>query len=86
MDTHKNARLTSKGREQMIRAVVGGMSKATAARQFNTTPKTFAKWVNPSAKKVCMVARSVIKTSFIGQPNFPGQMRCRRGFAPTATL
>ena len=29
MDTHKNARLTSKGREQMVRAVVeGGMSKA----------------------------------------------------------
>src|SRR4030095_15567964 len=47
MDTHKNARLTSKGREQMVRAVVeGGMSKATAARQFNTTPKTVAKWVN----------------------------------------
>jgi hypothetical protein len=34
-DTHKNARLTSKGREQMVRAVVeGGMSKATAARQL----------------------------------------------------
>src|SRR5262249_20685363 len=41
MDTHKNARLTPKGREEMVRAVVDrGMSNAAAARQFNTTPKT----------------------------------------------
>jgi transposase InsO family protein len=46
MDTHKNARLTPKGREAMVRAVVdGGLSKAAAARQFNTTPKTVANWV-----------------------------------------
>jgi hypothetical protein len=41
MDTHKNARLIPKGREEMVRAVANrGMSKAAAARQFNTTPKT----------------------------------------------
>ena len=46
MDTHKNARLTPKGREAMVRAVVdGGLSKAEAARRYNTTPKTVAKWV-----------------------------------------
>ena len=46
MDTHKNARLTPKGREQMVRAVVDcGLTKAAAARQFNTTPKTVGKWV-----------------------------------------
>src|SRR3954468_7117738 len=46
MDTHKNAPLTPKGREAMVRAVVdGGLSKAAAARQFNTTAKTVAKWV-----------------------------------------
>src|SRR5271163_3612214 len=46
MDTHKNAPLTPKGREMMVRAVVdGGLSKAAAARQFNTTPKTVAKWI-----------------------------------------
>jgi transposase InsO family protein len=45
MDTHKNARLTPKGREEMVRAVVdGGLSQAAAARQFNTTPKTVDKW------------------------------------------
>ena len=46
MDTHKNARLTPKGREEMVRAVVDrGMSKAAAARRFNTTPKIVGKWV-----------------------------------------
>ena len=46
MDTHKNAPLTPKGREMMVRAVVDeGLSKAAAAHQFHTTPKTVAKWV-----------------------------------------
>jgi len=46
MNSHKNARLTPKGREAMVRSVVeGGLSKAEAAYHFNTTPKTVAKWV-----------------------------------------
>src|ERR1700733_6970900 len=46
MDTHKNAPLTPKGREMMVRAVLDcGLRKAVAARQFNTTPKTVGKWV-----------------------------------------
>lgn len=46
MDTHKNAPLTPRGREMMVRAVVDdGLSKAAAARRFNTTPKIVAKWV-----------------------------------------
>jgi transposase/ribosomal protein L30/L7E len=46
MDTHKNAPLTPKGRETMVRAVIErGLSKAEAARRFNATPKTVAKWV-----------------------------------------
>jgi transposase len=46
MDSHMNASLTPKGREAMARSVVeAGLSKAAAARQFNTTPKTVAKWV-----------------------------------------
>jgi ABC-type uncharacterized transport system substrate-binding protein len=47
MDVHKNARLTPKGREEMVRAVVErGLSKADAARQYNTTPKTVANVFN----------------------------------------
>jgi transposase InsO family protein len=47
MDTHKNARLTPKGREAMVRSVVdNGLSTAAAACQFNTTPKTVRKWVD----------------------------------------
>jgi transposase InsO family protein len=46
MNVHDNARLTPKGREEMVRAVVDhGLCKAAAARRFSTTPKTLAKWV-----------------------------------------
>src|SRR6267154_1149041 len=45
MNSHKNAPLTPKGREAMVRCVEAGLSKAAAARQFNTTPRTVAKWV-----------------------------------------
>ena len=38
MDTHKNAPLTPKGREMMVRTLIDcGLSKAAAARQFNIT-------------------------------------------------
>ena len=52
MDTHNNARLTPKGREEMVRAVVeGGLSKAAAARKYNTTAKTVAKWIERFRKE-----------------------------------
>jgi transposase len=45
MNSHKNALLTHRGREPMVRAVVdGGLSKATVAGPYKTTPKTVAKW------------------------------------------
>ena len=46
MDCHKNAPLTPTGREAMVRVVVDeGLSKAAAARRYNTTAKTVGKWV-----------------------------------------
>jgi len=46
MNVHKNARLTPKGRENMVRAVVEwGLTRAEVARRFNTTIKTTSKWV-----------------------------------------
>jgi len=84
MDTHKNARLTPKGREEMVRAVVDrGMTKAAAARQFNTTPKTVGKWVDRFlAERRGWFARSILKTSFIASPNPASHVRCRGKFAP----
>jgi transposase InsO family protein len=46
MDTHKNAALTPKGRELMVRAVLdNGLTKTAAARQFHVTAKTVDRWV-----------------------------------------
>jgi transposase-like protein len=46
MDAYKNAPLTPKGREVMVRSVIdGGHSKAAVVRQFNVAPKIVAKWV-----------------------------------------
>ncbi len=46
MNVHKNARLTPKGREAMVRDVTDyGHTKAEAARRHHTTAKTVAKWV-----------------------------------------
>ena len=71
MDTHKNARLTPKGREAMVRAVVdGGLTKAAAARQFHTTPKTVGKWVDRFHIARCRgLVRPLFETSFIAKPN-----------------
>ena len=47
MNVHKNARLTPKGREAMVRLVVDdGMAPTIVARQFKTTPKTVNKWAD----------------------------------------
>lgn len=46
MNVHNNARMTPKGREAMVRAVVEkGLKQTAAARKFNTTPRTVGKWV-----------------------------------------
>ena len=46
MNSHKNALLTPRGREPMVRAVLdAGLNKAAVARLYRTTPKTVAKWV-----------------------------------------
>ena len=78
-------RLTPKGREAMVRRVVeGGLIEGGAARQFNTTPKTVAKWVERSAPRASMVCGPLLATAFIAKPNVAGRMRGRRGFAPAA--
>ena len=86
MNIHKNAPLTPKGREAMVRSVVeGGLSQAAAAGQFNTTPKTVAKWVKRfRAEGVDGLRDRSSRPHFIAEPNPAGHVRRRRGFAPPA--
>ncbi len=86
MDTHEKLPLTPKGREMMVRAVVDqGLSKATAARQFNTTPKTVGKWIERfEAEGVDgLRGRSSRPHSSPSQAT-PAHVREGRGFAPAA--
>src|SRR6476660_9407533 len=90
MDSHKNARLTAKGREGMVRGVVdSGLSKAEVARRYNTTPKTVAKWVERFRDEGIeglrdRSSRPLFATAFIARPNPACHLRSRRGFTPTA--
>jgi len=46
VDVHKNARLTPKGRGEMVQRVLEGRERpSTVARVFSTTVKTVTKWV-----------------------------------------
>jgi transposase InsO family protein len=45
MDIHKNARLTLRSREQLVRFVLSGQRISAAAQRFLVTHKTAAKWV-----------------------------------------
>jgi transposase InsO family protein len=45
MNIHKNARLTPLGREQMVRAILGGHPPQAAARAAGVSPHTAQKWL-----------------------------------------
>ena len=70
----------------MVRSVVDyGLSKAAAARQFNTTPKTVAKWVEwfeAEGGKVCATA---LRGRVIAEPSDARRLRDGRGFAQAAS-
>jgi transposase InsO family protein len=46
VDGHKNARLTPRGRGEMVRRVLAGEASAAVAAAFSTTAKTVNKWVS----------------------------------------
>ena len=63
MDTQKNAPLTPKGREMMVRAVIDcGLPKAAVAARFNIAAKTVAKWVRRFRVKGVQVYADVAKS------------------------
>jgi len=45
MDIHKNARLSLRGREDLVRLVREGLTRKAAAAAFRVSPKTAGKWV-----------------------------------------
>jgi transposase InsO family protein len=45
MDIHKNARLSLRGREELVRLVGEGLTRKAAAAAFRVSPKTVGKWV-----------------------------------------
>ena len=62
MAMHKNASLTPNGREAMARSVIGGgLSNAAAARQYNATPNSVAKWV----ERFCAEGNTGLRGAFI---------------------
>ncbi len=77
MNSHKNALLTAKGREPMVRAVLDtGLSLAAVGRLYRTTPKTVGKWVARfRAEGGERASRSLFKAPFIAKPNSAGNRR-----------
>ena len=46
MNVHKNARLTPRGREQIVRAFLGGQTPKAIAQAVGVCPRTVRKWVS----------------------------------------
>src|SRR5512144_1757684 len=46
MDIHKNARLTPKGRERIVRQVLSGQTPKAVALAAGVCPRTVRKWVD----------------------------------------
>ncbi|MGY4167767.1 helix-turn-helix domain-containing protein [Bradyrhizobium sp. USDA 4529] len=67
MDTHKNAPLTPKGREAMVRSVIEGrLTKAAAALQFNVSAKTVANWIRRFRAEGVAAASSAFRSTTLG--------------------
>src|SRR6185437_8874234 len=46
MNVHKNARLTPRGRERIVRQVEGGQTPEGVAQAAGVSPRTVRKWVD----------------------------------------
>jgi len=60
MDIHKNARLSLRGREELVRLVLSGLTRKAAAAAFRVSPKTVGKWVarSQAGGEGCLLDRS----------------------------
>ena len=76
MDAHKNAPLTPRGRDMMVRAVVdSGPSKAAAVRRSTRRRRPSANGSNDSRPRARRPARSLIGAAFISGPSDAGGLR-----------
>jgi hypothetical protein len=84
MDSHKNAPLTPKGREAMVRNVIeGGVTKIAVAIQFQHHSENGRQMGRAVPRGRCgWIARSLVQTSFIARPNPACHVRSSRGAAP----
>ena len=86
MDTHKNAPLTPKGREAMVRIVIeGGVSEVcrrTPVQHYGEDGRQMGRTLPRG--RCGWFARSLLKTSFIAKPNPACHVRGGRGVAPAA--
>ena len=83
MDTHKNARLTPKGREEMVRAVVDRgheQGRGRAPVQHYSEDRRQVGRPLPRRRRGWF-ARPILKTPFIAKPNPARHRRCRREIA-----
>jgi hypothetical protein len=70
MDTHKNAPLTPKGREMMVRAMVdGGLSKAAAARVAHPVEDRWQMGRAFPRRRRAEFSGPLLEASFLAEPN-----------------
>ncbi len=86
MNTHENARLTPKGREDMVRAVVDQRAQQGRSRPPVQHHAQDRRQVGRAlqGRRRRWFARPILKTSFIAKPNPARHSRCGREFAPPA--
>jgi len=79
MDTHENARLTPRGREEMVRGVVDGAGPV-CARCYKPLRKR--RQMGPALPRVrCRwFARPILATAFLAEPR-DCRLCCRRGLS-----
>jgi len=85
MNSHNNAGLTPRGREQRVRLVVDdGHAIAAVARRFKLSTRTVANGWAASAISASRGTRPLLQAAFIAEPNPACHVRNRRNDAPSA--
>ena len=84
MNVHKNARLTPRGRERMVRQVASGQTPKAVSEAAGVCPRTVRKWVDRFAAKAWRVCATAPRGRIVctGRPAGQLSTRSRRLRAP----